>query len=67
MRNSASYGLLFVGCCSESAPELELDAQQRILRFALGRVWLGERTALDLDAQQRILRQSATSSTTEKL
>jgi hypothetical protein len=40
----------------EERIDLDLDAQQRILRFALCRMLLGERIALELDAQQRILR-----------
>jgi hypothetical protein len=36
MRNSASYGLLFVGCCSKSASVFDLDAQQRILPERIG-------------------------------
>jgi hypothetical protein len=49
MRNSASYSLLSVGCCSKSAPSSRCATAHPT----------AERTTLDLDAQQRMLRQRA--------
>jgi hypothetical protein len=55
MRSSASYGLLFVGCCSQSASLLISMRSSASYGLLFVGCSLEERIDLDLDAQQRIL------------